>query len=163
MCVCVRANVCVCVRTCVRACVRFLILIIKPTRCTNFSNLFFGIKLYMFRTVPMSIICSFSLYTQQRYMLYRFADSCLNETCRVSSKKNKFEKLVYLVGFVTRIYHDSRLNLRFIRPENSNCDFAERKILILLKCSTRLNPKSRVNKYSKYTSSDHCLLGMGNL
>ena len=41
------------------------ILIIKPTRCTNFSNLFFGIKLYMFRTVPLPIIRSFSLYTQQ--------------------------------------------------------------------------------------------------
>ena len=29
----------------------------------------------MFRTVPLSIIRSFSLYTQQRYMSYRFADS----------------------------------------------------------------------------------------
>jgi len=28
----------------------------------------------MFRTVPLSIIRSFSLYTQQWYMLYRFAD-----------------------------------------------------------------------------------------
>ena len=27
----------------------------------------FGIKLYMFRTVPLSIIRSFSLYTQQWY------------------------------------------------------------------------------------------------
>jgi hypothetical protein len=34
------------------------ILIIKPTRCTNFSNLFFGIELYMFRPVPLSIIRS---------------------------------------------------------------------------------------------------------
>jgi hypothetical protein len=33
-------------------------------------------KLYMFRTVPLSIIRSFSLYTQQWYMLYRFADNC---------------------------------------------------------------------------------------
>ena len=50
--------------------------IIKPTRCTNFSNLFcFGVKLYMFRTVPLSIIRSFSLYTQQWYMSYRFAGS----------------------------------------------------------------------------------------
>jgi len=32
-------------------------------------------KLYMFRTVPPSIIRSFSLYTQQRCMSYRFADS----------------------------------------------------------------------------------------
>jgi len=37
----------------------------------------FGIKLYMFRTVPLSIIRSFSLYTQQWYMSYRFADSKL--------------------------------------------------------------------------------------
>jgi len=32
-------------------------------------------KLYMFLTVPLSIIRSFSLYTQQWYMSYRFADS----------------------------------------------------------------------------------------
>src|SRR5215475_5791512 len=32
-------------------------------------------KLYMFRTVPLSIIRSFSLYTQQWYMSYRFGDS----------------------------------------------------------------------------------------
>ena len=31
----------------------------------------------MFRTVPLSIIRSFSLYTQQWYMSYRFADSLL--------------------------------------------------------------------------------------
>ena len=50
------------------------ILIIKPTRCTNFSNLFLKWN-YMFRTVPLSIIRSFPLYTQQWYMSYRFADS----------------------------------------------------------------------------------------
>ena len=32
-------------------------------------------KLYMFRTVPLSIIRSFSLYTQQWYISYKFADS----------------------------------------------------------------------------------------
>jgi hypothetical protein len=32
-------------------------------------------KLYMFRTVPLSIIRSYSLDTQQWYMLYRFVDS----------------------------------------------------------------------------------------
>jgi hypothetical protein len=51
------------------------ILIIKPTRRTNFSNLFFGMKFYMFQTVPLSIIRSFSLYTQQWYMLYSCAES----------------------------------------------------------------------------------------
>jgi hypothetical protein len=38
------------------------ILIIKPTRCTIFSNLFLE---YMFRTVSLSIIRSLTLYTQQ--------------------------------------------------------------------------------------------------
>jgi len=32
-------------------------------------------KFYIFRTVPLSIIRSFSLYTQQWYMSYRFLDS----------------------------------------------------------------------------------------
>jgi len=32
-------------------------------------------KLCMFRRVPLSIIRSFTLYTQQWYMSYRFADS----------------------------------------------------------------------------------------
>ena len=32
-------------------------------------------KLYMFRTVPLPFIRSFSLCTQQWYMLYSFADS----------------------------------------------------------------------------------------
>ena len=40
-----------------------------------FLQFIFGIKLYMFRTVPLSIMRSFSLYTQQWCMSYRFADS----------------------------------------------------------------------------------------
>jgi len=39
-----------------------------------FLNFIFGRKLYMFRTVPLSFIRIFSLYTQQCYMLYMFAD-----------------------------------------------------------------------------------------
>ena len=116
----------------------------------EFLKLIFGMKLYTFRTVPLSIIRSFSLYTQQWYMLYRFADSCeqlisqtyfWNETLHVLDSssvhhqefftvhiamvyvvqwktpddgqrncpkrvefhsKNKFEKLVHLVGFIVR-------------------------------------------------------------
>ena len=37
----------------------------------QFLKFIFGITLYMFRTVPLSIIRSFSLYTQQWYMSYR--------------------------------------------------------------------------------------------
>ena len=52
-----------------------------------------SLKLYMFQTVPLSIIRSFSLYTQQWYMSYRFADRLLTSCqqtcmyCRVYSEK----------------------------------------------------------------------------
>ena len=112
-----------------------MLLIIKPTRCTNFSKFIFGIKLYMFRTIPVSIIRSFSLYTQQWYMSYSLRavpswsysqavskplwhipllcvqwktpdDGQRNCTKHVEFySKNKFEKLVHLVGFIIRIYH----------------------------------------------------------
>jgi len=50
-----------------------LISVVKPTRCTNVSNLFyFGKTLYMFQTVFPSIIGSLRLYIQQ----YLF-DKCL--------------------------------------------------------------------------------------
>jgi len=40
----------------------------------------------MFQTVLLSIIRSFSLYTQQRYMSYRFADSLRAGTgCKLSA------------------------------------------------------------------------------
>jgi hypothetical protein len=50
-------------------------LIIKPTRRTKFSKFILGTKLYMFPRVPLSIIRSFSLCTQQWYMSYRFVGS----------------------------------------------------------------------------------------
>ena len=93
----------------------------------------------MFQTVPLSIIRSFSLYTQQWYMSYRFAYSlragsgqylfrpdparklsshilllCIQwktpddgqRTCPKHVEfysKNKFEKLVHLVGLIIRL------------------------------------------------------------
>jgi len=44
----------------------------------------------MFRTVPLSIISGLSLYTQQWYMSYRFADSL-----RAVSGRNKLSANVY--------------------------------------------------------------------
>jgi len=89
----------------------------------------------MFRTVHLSIISRFSLYTQPWYISYRFADSkavwhkpllCVqwktpDDGQRNCPKhvnfyfKNKFEKLVYLVGFIVRIYHDAQSHDRKIR------------------------------------------------
>jgi len=40
----------------------------------------FVFKLYMFQAVPLSITRSFSLYTRQWYMSYRFADSLRAES-----------------------------------------------------------------------------------
>ena len=105
-----------------------------------------GIKPYMFRTFPLSIIRSFSLYTQQWYVIQFFwlLASRIRKafrpdpSCLLSAKpvwhipllcvqwktpddgqrnglkhvefysKHKFEKLVHLVGFIIRIYHDAR-------------------------------------------------------
>ena len=50
-----------------------------------FLKFIFGLKLHMFRTVPLSIIRSFSLNTHVEFQ-----------------SKNKFEKLVRLVGFIVR-------------------------------------------------------------
>jgi len=89
----------------------------------------------MFRTVPLSIIRSFSLYTQQWYVSYslragsgRPSWSCSQAVSKPVwhipwktpddgqrncpkhvefYSKNKIEKLVHLVGFVIRIYHDA--------------------------------------------------------
>jgi len=49
------------------------------------SQFISGIKLYMLQSVPLSIIRSFSLYTQQWYMSYRFTDSL-----RAGSGRNWF-------------------------------------------------------------------------
>jgi len=94
----------------------------------------------MFRTVPLSIIRSFSLYIQQWCMSYRMRTElqfrpdparklsanlydipllCVqwktpddgHRNCPKHVEfypKNKFEKLVHLVGFIIWIYHDAR-------------------------------------------------------
>ena len=47
--------------------------VIKPTRCTNFTNLFCHETLHVSDSCPSSGV--YSLYTQQWYMSYRFVDS----------------------------------------------------------------------------------------
>ena len=71
----------------------------------------------MFRTVPLSIIRIFPLYTQQACMSYTIAvctvenswwwTEKLSETCRVSFQNKNFEKLVHLVGSVIRKSHNT--------------------------------------------------------
>jgi len=73
----------------------------------------------MFPTVPVSIIRSLSLYTQLSADLYDIYHWCaysektsddgqMNSPKHVEFySKKKFEKLVLLVGFIIRIYHDA--------------------------------------------------------
>ena len=94
----------------------------------------------MFWTVPPSIIRSFSLYTQQWYMSYRFVD--IYHCCVYSEKllmmdrgncpkhvefhsDNKFEKLVHLVGFIIR-------NITAF-PSIHSC-FEQEQMLLLTSC-----------------------------
>ena len=76
--------------------------IIKPTRCTNYSNLFLELNSTCFGQFLCPSSGVFSLYTQQWYMSYRFADSLwagANAPVEFHSK-NKFEKIVHLVCFL---------------------------------------------------------------
>jgi hypothetical protein len=105
--------------------------VIKPTRCTNLKNLFCH-ELYMFRSFRLSFIRSlFTVHSAMVYVIqFRAGANAparmhstnllwhisllsvqwinswwwteeLPETCRVSWQ-NKFVKLVYLVGFITK-------------------------------------------------------------
>jgi len=136
----------------------------------------------MFRTVPLSIIRSFSLYTQHCFMSYRFVDSlragsgwkwfgsavavnkpvwhtpllCVQWKAPDDGQRNcpkhvefysenKFEKWVHLVGFIIRIYHDSRSSERLIGFYNWNGVFycvirAESLHVIWLIFLYRVNP-----------------------
>ena len=125
-------------------------------------------KLYMFRTVPLSLIRSFALYTQQWYMPYRFADSfrtrsgrncvpswscsqavrkpvwlipllCVQwKTHDVGQRKcpkhvefhskNKFEKLVHLVGFIIRNLSRCTVTWTSSSKATEYCDIQERQV-----------------------------------
>ena len=90
-------------------------LITKLTKCTNFSNFTFGMKLYMFRTVPLSIIRNSSLYTQQWYMLYRFADSCEQDQdgTAVPSWYYRVTKLMSAGGGDGILFRNVRIHLQW--------------------------------------------------
>ena len=105
----------------------------------------------MFRTVPLSIIRNFSLYTQQWYMSYRFADSkpvwhipLLCVQWKISDdgqrncpkhvgfySKNKFEELVHLVGFIIRIWQTSIREYVVTRQEAVSTDL----LIVAFRCN----------------------------
>jgi len=84
-----------------------------------FLKFIFGIKLYMFRTVLLSIIRSFSLYKQQWYMSYRFVDSL-----RAGSGRSSVLILIE-VGYLQGSYQDARSTKRKLFSQT--CKFVNMK------------------------------------
>jgi hypothetical protein len=101
-------------------------LVIKPARCTNFSNLFWNKTLHVsgsssvhhqeFFTVHTAMVyvihfCWQIVSCQQTFLTYTIVMCTvknswwwteeLPETCKIPFQ-NKFKKLVHLVGFITR-------------------------------------------------------------
>jgi hypothetical protein len=107
------------------------VLIVKPTRCTNFSNLFF----YYLFIVP-SWSCSQAVSKPAWHIPWLCVQwKTPDDGQRNCPKpvefysKNKFEELVHLVRFIIRIYHNSRSPERQIRNESE---------YIVLSCSNKL-------------------------
>ena len=106
--------------------------IIKPTRCTKFSNLFleqnstcFGQFLCpssgVFHCTHSNCICHTGLLCVQWKTPDDGQRNCPKHVEFYS--KNKFEKLVHLVGFIIRFYHDARSPERQITAANRRPKF----------------------------------------
>jgi len=79
----------------------------------------------------------------------------LSESCRVLFK-NKFEELVLLVGFITRIYHDARSSECQISLDcvNANVLFYFRHVLSVLLLQEQTHPVSHsVRNFLHYTEN----------
>jgi len=89
----------------------------------QFIKFIFGVKLYMFRTVPLSIrtelvpnwSCSQAVSKPVRHipllcLRWKTPDDGQRNCPKYVEfySKNKFEKLVHPVGFIIGIYHDAR-------------------------------------------------------
>jgi hypothetical protein len=76
------------------------ILIIKPTRCTNFSNLFWNSILILLASCLQTCM-TYTIAVRTVKNSWWWTEE-LSEICRFSFQ-NKFEKLVHLAGFIVRI------------------------------------------------------------
>ena len=83
----------------------------------------------MFRTVPLTVIRSFSLYTQQCYMSYRFADSLRAgsgrnaHSLRAGSGRNQFrsDPARKLPANLYDIYHCCVYSEKLLMMDKRNC------------------------------------------
>jgi len=83
----------------------YIFFIIKPTRCTNFKKNYFVMKLYMFRTVHLSIIRS--LFTVHSAVVY------VIQVCRQLSSRTRME-LKFHPGPTWKLWHIPWLRAQWI-------------------------------------------------
>jgi len=149
-----------------------IILIIKPTKCTNVSNLFWNETLHVSDSSSVHHQEYFTVHTAMVYVIHipllcvqwkmtyttavctvknsRWWTEELSKTCRVLFQ-NKFEKLVHLVGFIIGIWHDAWSHERKICPyQLSMCIFKTNSMVYevyLLTCwFTWLKIKKKIKK-----------------
>ena len=84
----------------------------KPTRCTNFSNLFLNKAVHVSESSSVHHQELFTVHTANLYIIYHccvYSEKTPDDVLRNCPKhvkfysKNQFEKLVHLVGFIIRI------------------------------------------------------------
>jgi hypothetical protein len=89
-----------------RAVHRNIISIVKLTRCTNVSNLFyFKMTLYMFRTVLPYIIRSWRLYIQQQIFVKQILLSACCYCCLLASSKQTALSVWHMPFAVCKVLH----------------------------------------------------------
>ena len=105
--------------------------IIKPTRCTNFTNLFWHETLHVSDQDGLAVpswSCSKAVYKPVWHiplLSVQWINSWwwteeLSETCRVSCQ-NKFVKLVHLVGLIIKRTVITFLNMNTMGDSNNHC------------------------------------------
>jgi len=138
----------------------FCLLIIKPTRCTNFTNLFLEWNSIcsgqflcpssgVFHCTRNRGVCHTILLTSCSQAVGKLAWHILllclqwktpddgQRNCPKHVQlysKNKFEKLVYLFGFIIRIYHDARSpksQIHFAVLYRKSCLYDDTHILVV--------------------------------
>jgi len=75
----------------------------------------------VFRTVPLLLADSLFASCQQTCMAYTIAVCTVKKKHVEFYSKNKFEKLVHLLGFIIKIYHDARSPERQMRNISPLC------------------------------------------
>jgi hypothetical protein len=95
-----------------------ILLTIKPKRCINFSNLFWNSTVHASDSFSVHHQESSTVHTAIGICHTGYADCLLEQHVEFHSK-NKFEKLVHLVGFIVRIHHDARSSECQIRHKTS--------------------------------------------